>query len=554
MDESTLDCPSCPPPPPGTGAAADKETWVCCSHCKQWYHCQCVQLSDPTCYSKWYCASCVSTSEGGLKNVERPPLRKSKRAKMQVDYAAIQEGMPADPVGRWIRLLESREFQPDTFRRMKGHEWTLDWLRSDPTAMSEPVLVQAVRSRRVKTEDANDTRVPGQGLEPQRTSIPGMLVPPPETTIEDVAALVGPDTPLEVIDVASQSSSRAWTLGAWAEYFSTPPEKRHKVLNVISLEVTGTPMQRLVEAPQLVSDLDWVTRDWPQDRRVADHTWPKVQRYVLMGVEGAYSDWHVDFAGSSVYYHVVSGRKTFLFAPPTPHNLASYRAWCSSTRQDFDWLGDHVSGLTRVDVHPGETMLIPSGWLHSVYTPTNTLVVGGNFLTDWHVRMQWKLVAIEEATKVPRKFRFPHLRRLTWYVAAGWLRRLAAGAGAGAGTAGPPQKVREGIYMLLDTLAEDLDLIDDDEADEKSRRTAKEAIPASLELPPHQLVEQLRSKLEHDEQIAATKHASSPRRRKSAPTPTPAPPLKSTNSRPPSATAPRSMRASDQRIYNLGFS
>ncbi len=69
-------------------------------------------------------------------------------------------------------------------------------------------------------------------------------------------------------------------------------------------------------------------------------------------------------------------------------------------------------------------MLIPSGWLHCVYTPKNTLVVGGNFLTDWNVATQWKLVEIEEATKVPKKFRFPHLKRLSWFVAKGWNDRL----------------------------------------------------------------------------------------------------------------------------------
>ncbi len=76
-------------------------------------------------------------------------------------------------------------------------------------------------------------------------------------------------------------------------------------------------MQAYVEAPQLVRDLDWVTRDWPQERRdttCADNSWPKVQRYVLMGVEGAYSDWHIDFAGSSVLLsrHLGSKRRSSL--------------------------------------------------------------------------------------------------------------------------------------------------------------------------------------------------------------------------------------------------
>lgn len=420
---------------------------------------------------------------------------------------------------------------------MHGHEWTIDWLLHDETALKQPVLVPApdnhpshTANGTVKTEA--DTTSPPRSTKPSKTSkkqtkprlaprsttIPGMVVPPPDMTIFDVADIIGHDTPVEVIDVASQSSSKAsWTIAEWAEYFDTPKEKKKKTLNVISLEVTGTPMQAYVEAPQLVRDLDWVTRDWPQERRdptCADNSWPKVQRYVLMGVEGAYSDWHIDFAGSSVYYHVIWGQKTFLFAPPTPRNLAAYKAWCSSTRQDIDRLGDHLHSLTRVDIRPGETMLIPSGWLHCVYTPKNTLVVGGNFLTDWNVATQWKLVEIEEATKVPKKFRFPHLKRLSWFVARGWHERLEPLDAAKhveakeeeQGEAGeeeeeaaeeqvelhvadlldvvPPIKVLNNIELVHQSLSDDLELIQDpfiadngDERTVKQQKAAKEAIP-----------------------------------------------------------------------------
>lgn len=108
-----------------------------------------------------------------------------------------------------------------------------------------------------------------------------------------------------MIDVASQSSSKNWTLGQWASYFSS--SQKRKVLNVISLEVTGTPMERLVEAPSFVRSLDWVTQFWPESKRgptARENSWPKVQRYCLMGVANAYTDFHVDFAASSVYYHV----------------------------------------------------------------------------------------------------------------------------------------------------------------------------------------------------------------------------------------------------------
>lgn len=558
VDESELDCAACPAPgepapTPGKAAASDRETWICCTQCKTWFHCICIGLENPDDYSKWYCRPCIarsqeafdsgtSTSRPPLANVARPPRRKSHRAKLEVDYAAIQEGIPADPLGRWRNFLDTYDFEPDRFPRMQGDDWTLDWLLHDEHALRQPVLVPASEtyaSTPVKREDDDAKRKKKRGarLVPRPTSIPGMVVPPAEMTIGDIADLIGHDTPVEVIDVASQSSSKAsWTISEWAEYFTMPKHKKKKTLNVISLEVTGTPLQAYVEAPQFVRDLDWVTRDWPSERRdatCADNSWPKVQRYVLMGVEGAYSDWHIDFAGSSVYYHVIWGQKTFLFAPPTPRNLAAYKAWCSSTRQDFDWLGDHLHGLVRVDIRPGETMLIPSGWLHCVYTPQNTLVVGGNFLTDWNVATQWKLVGIENATKVPKKFRFPHLKRLSWYVASGWNRRLSgvdrddadedreqilspAQVEALVGVV-PPRKVLEGIELVCQSLADDLELMQDefisqsgDERAVKQQKAAREAVPThhvgSLAKAEAMLGE-LRERLERALRVADEVHA-----------------------------------------------
>lgn len=133
---------------------------------------------------------------------------------------------------------------------------------------------------------------------PRKMKIPGMTMPPQDMTIREVALLVGEHTPVEVIDVATQSSSKSWTLGSWATYFSTPSHLKRKILNVISLEVTNSPMEPLVEAPDLVRQLCWVTRDWPGNKRDKNskvHSWPKVQRYCLMGVEGAYTDFHIDF-------------------------------------------------------------------------------------------------------------------------------------------------------------------------------------------------------------------------------------------------------------------
>jgi len=37
--------------------------------------------------------------------------------------------------------------------------------------------------------------------------------------------------------------------------------------------------------------------------------YPKVQKYCLMSVKGCYTDFHVDFGGTSVWYHILKGAK-----------------------------------------------------------------------------------------------------------------------------------------------------------------------------------------------------------------------------------------------------
>ena len=55
--------------------------------------------------------------------------------------------------------------------------------------------------------------------------------------------------------------------------------------------------------------------------------------YALMSPASSYTDFHVDFGGSSVWYHILQGRKIFLAAPPTKENWALFELWASSEAQ-----------------------------------------------------------------------------------------------------------------------------------------------------------------------------------------------------------------------------
>ena len=51
-----------------------------------------------------------------------------------------------------------------------------------------------------------------------------------------------------------------------------------------------------------------------------------------MGMKGSWTDWHVDFAASSVYYTIHTGSKVFYFIRPTEKNLKAYNECKSAYR------------------------------------------------------------------------------------------------------------------------------------------------------------------------------------------------------------------------------
>lgn len=48
----------------------------------------------------------------------------------------------------------------------------------------------------------------------------------------------------------------------------------------------------------------------------------------------------------------------------------------------------------------GNTFFIPSGWIHAVFTPSDSLVFGGNFLHSYGIEKQLRIAKLEDATKV----------------------------------------------------------------------------------------------------------------------------------------------------------
>lgn len=318
------------------------------------------------------------------------------------------------------------DFTPETFARMPPELITRNLLEKS-NGFKEPILIPSALNPRpylpvadnvdthTHVDEATDQAEEQEAcFEYETVADEGQdkldMVIPQGLTVRRVAELYGPNETVPVIDVKAQEGvSKKWTMAKWADYYEQQGEK--PVRNVISLEVSRSKLGRLIRRPKAVRDMDLQDSVWRDDDKYAP---PPVQFYCLMSVADCFTDFHIDFGGSSVYYHIVKGKKVFFFIPPTKQNLKKYEDWCLSPNQGHEWLGKQVKDCYRVDLYPGDTMLIPSGWIHAVWTPEDSLVIGGNFLTRIHYSMQIKILEIEINTKVATQFRYPFFQKIMW--------------------------------------------------------------------------------------------------------------------------------------------
>ncbi len=218
----------------------------------------------------------------------RGPGARPQRKRKTVDYAAVNEGV--EKVGlasRWIPHLErtKEEFLDGAAlgvaRLATGTELNDAWARK--TDMRTPAIIAST-----------------EGL--------GMTLPEPHFMVRDVAKVIGEEKPVQVMRSRDQTNLDHWSLGDWSRYYDAP--RRQAVLNVISREFSRTELAGKVISPEFVRKRDWIDTAWPQQLRAQGH-WPQVQYYCLMSTAGCYTDFHVDFGGTAVWYHVFRGQKVF---------------------------------------------------------------------------------------------------------------------------------------------------------------------------------------------------------------------------------------------------
>ncbi|KAI2657182.1 Lysine-specific demethylase 2A [Labeo rohita] len=282
--------------------------------------------------------------------------------------------------------LQSDRYNSDLVKIMDGKDFTLEYIQRE--GLRDPIIFKKA-----------------DGL--------GLKMPDPDFSVSDVKLFVGSRRMVDVMDVNTQKGIEM-SMGQWRRYYETPASEREKLYNVISLEFSHTKLEHLVKRPTSVDMIDWVDNMWPRHLKerqrdstnaIIDMQYPKVLSDECRGMLHRFPH--------RLRRHI---SLVFWLIPPTPQNLELYENWVLSGKQGDIFLGDKATMCQRIELKQGYTFMIPSGWIHAVYTPMDTLVFGGNFLHSFNIPMQLNIYNIEDRTRVPAKFRYPFYFEMCWYV------------------------------------------------------------------------------------------------------------------------------------------
>lgn len=370
-----------------------------CDSCKEWAHTDCVGLEQFQVdeLETFYCQNCQKLGAGPSKMKPFTNDHRHNRTEPDAHRMPTQAGTPRHRRELLKRIQEGHfkelpsvlieEHRDGT--KLKYNDWVLN-------GFTKPILVRNVN---------------GLGLRLPR-----------DLSLEGIQAALGEDWDIEVIIVDRQHTIKM-KLGDFIRHMQKQPEEREEILNCISMELSFTPLEHQLTLPTLVQKACWVTNWFPPHHQYQPH----VSKYCLLSEKDSYTDFHIDFGGTSVWYHIVRGSKIFFLIPPTKRNLEAYEVWNKSPSRNEEFFGDYTIVKDEcyiLRLSAGETMLIPTGWIHAVYTLEDSLVFGGNFLHSLNIRLQLEVYDIEKRDNTPDNLAFPHFEMAHWYAAPNVAKQL----------------------------------------------------------------------------------------------------------------------------------
>ncbi|KAE8421468.1 hypothetical protein BDV36DRAFT_304947 [Aspergillus pseudocaelatus] len=134
--------------------------------------------------------------------------------------------------------------------------------------------------------------------------------------------------------------------------------------------------------PIIHSDLiQRIARDGQTTIGKTDSTWVNPHKeFLLLSTKDCISPIHVDIGAALTWLYVLHGRKIVYF--PYTINLNAVRLLARLGSEQFK---GYDGGWIRVELRPGDLFIMPPSCPHAVFTPDDSLVVGGHFYTSAHL-------------------------------------------------------------------------------------------------------------------------------------------------------------------------
>ncbi|KAL6740460.1 hypothetical protein Aduo_013811 [Ancylostoma duodenale] len=392
--------------------------WIQCDECEKWFHGSCVGVEEyeDVLIDKFHCGPCAAA--------KGPTKMKTILLRHRFAFDDLSQANLPPEVGTetWIKEFIKTEanIPPPNDQHVIICKTGFDFMdQFDRRADWKKVyLIEQARGLELRVPDKNEN-----------------------FTLRSIVEILGRSYKVDTIDVYRQMT-QSMCIGTF--YDKMIASQRLRLYNILSLEFSqNESMRKMISPPLLVPELSFVHKLWPDKNDLVNwdpelqqvvevleehrRNKPEVALFCLCGMAGSYTDFHIDFGGSSVWYHIYEGQKIFYIVEPTDEYLDLFEEYQRSETKTETFFGDLLpaGALRRVVIEEGQTLMIPSGWIHAVYTPIDSLVFGGNFLHALNVPMQLKIYEMEQRLKkevgTEDKYLFPHFELVNWYAARSFI-------------------------------------------------------------------------------------------------------------------------------------
>jgi F-box/leucine-rich repeat protein 10/11 len=100
-------------------------------------------------------------------------------------------------------------------------------------------------------------------------------------------------------------------------------------------------------------------------------------------------NFHIDYGGAAFWYHLLNGQKEFVLIECTDKSLNLYELFVDArkNKDKIEFFADTVSDhypetIYHITLRAGQTLVVPMGYIHAVYTPLDSIAFVGSFFYD----------------------------------------------------------------------------------------------------------------------------------------------------------------------------